>query len=437
MKKQLSKLFSKWNAMNSSNQLRIAEESLTRFEDIQGGNPNVFSHSSRILDVAEDEEDLVQELGAVFNIEKDRWVVPAGLPMEQFREFWPKIPQDLRAPNRRQLLTKNGKAREAYVLPDDEVRGGDSLAMPWMYAALVMLSIVTFGAIQVLGIFGAVLALPIFLLTTPYVISIAQSEGVKESAKVFFILYLLPLILSLGTGADSLKKLVPTSVSGITAGMGSIGTDLGMYLTIFIVYLMMAGFHCAVLTTEREENQKYGGTMGTKFDQFRALFKFGALFLVLMIVTNTIPNLFQALNTPVLKYLVYFKPLGFYTLACLYPLFYVSKEIQMRAQTLKMQENEFRGAKLGGLATVGDKSRNTQYEEALKDDTPLITLGKAMGVTEEKLYSYSYGIGGTIVMSIKDLSQHKMVLGATGAGKTESTILPELLQIKCIRIIYK
>lgn len=75
--------------------------------------------------------------------------------------------------------------------------------------------------------------------------------------------------------------------------------------------------------------------------------------------------------------------------------------------------------------TAQEDAKNAQIDNARKDKTPFISIGKSTGIfAERRDYSAPTEKGLTMGLTVKDISTHLFALGASGTGKTYGVIRP-------------
>jgi hypothetical protein len=113
-----------------------------------------------------------------------------------------------------------------------------------------------------------------------------------------------------------------------------------------------------------------------------------------------------------------------YVLACMYAMQYAEGNFVQNAARLYLQNNDNNLATQGALINAHVKAREQQAEAALRDKTPLITIGRATGHLSDKGYGYSPDLGTVMMFSWRDCQQGLLVFGAIGSGKSFAALRP-------------
>lgn len=113
----------------------IIVKSAEEYENLVGRFDVTDRVRSRELDVPEADRDFALECGAVWDENAQVFKVPDGRSEDEFQEWWPKVPEDLRDTQSRIITTKLGRRAEGFLQGNDMGQGGDSLATPLMYLA--------------------------------------------------------------------------------------------------------------------------------------------------------------------------------------------------------------------------------------------------------------------------------------------------------------
>ena len=75
-------------------------------------------------------------------------------------------------------------------------------------------------------------------------------------------------------------------------------------------------------------------------------------------------------------------------------------------------------------ASQVEAARQAQMKEAIRDTSPLLHFGTALGILAARGDALAPSAGLPVALSLKDLMQHLLVLGGTGAGKTAGVLRP-------------
>lgn len=333
-------------------------------------------------DVAVEDEDLVSELGA-YRDSDGSWHVPEGEDLLPFADWWPKVPEDLRDSTPRMQRTKSGQLIEANVLAEDQGKGQDSTATSLMFAALPVIAALTFTLTQAIG-YG----LSALLLAVPYLVSIKQSEGAWTAVKAAALLLILPLVM---VGAISISISLNLGLAGWVI---VIALCLIAGLIAFAVKCAEKGFSAAV-------------------EKLIGMIKFAFLLVIVVIAGLVLGLIYKPLMV-----------LWVFTMASLYPLYYVNSNFMDRAVRLDAQSKLFNLGTQGVLASSHVQARKTQAEVATRDKSPLILIGTATGHTTAKQYQYAPDAKKQMFLSLMDMLTHMIVFGKTGGGKTTSAMRP-------------
>lgn len=114
--------------------------------------------------------------------------------------------------------------------------------------------------------------------------------------------------------------------------------------------------------------------------------------------------------------------LGFLVIS-LAPLIFVGMRAYGRARGLRAQGQKANAASQGLLASAHIASRKKQAQTALKDKTPWVWLGEAMGKATAKRDGFAPDAGKGFGQTLKDMGLHGIVCGASGTGKTSSILV--------------
>ena len=84
-------------------------------------------------------------------------------------------------------------------------------------------------------------------------------------------------------------------------------------------------------------------------------------------------------------------------------------------------------------AARAEEARKAQLAEAIRDNSPVLKLGSALGVLAARGDAFAPSAGFEMCLSLNDLMQHLLVLGGTGAGKTAGVLRPLCKQIGALQ----
>jgi len=76
-----------------------------------------------------------------------------------------------------------------------------------------------------------------------------------------------------------------------------------------------------------------------------------------------------------------------------------------------------------------EEARKAQLAEAIRDKSPILTVGTALGVLAARGDALAPSAGLDMALSLDDLMQHLLVLGGTGSGKTAGVLRPLCKQL--------
>ena len=380
----------------------LIEEIRTRYDRLVGRWDSVETIPGRVLyGVEPDDHDILRDLGAEYQEITQRWVVPEHIPLgEDFSPWFTPVPEDLRDKAPRMTRTKDGLPIEGYKDMDDEVKGGDSTALPIMYAMLPVIAALS----SLLAIWGLnTLAGLTALLAIPYIWTISQSEGPREGFVVAILCFLIPLTLSSGLGMG---------LMGLFGSLGAIGAT-GPFVVVFLLFLV------AFLVLADGDKKHY---IGGSWEGFKSALKWTVLVSILMVATKLLEG-----HLPWLSFAL---PFG---MACVYPMIYSEREFNMRAEILAPRGKTFNLATQGGLGSAHVDVRRQQAEDAVKDTSPLYEIGVALGHLTKKEYGYAPDRGCPVRMSVRDACSHTLTYGSTGVGKTSTSMRKRIKDIHSFR----
>lgn len=381
-------------------------EAMERYGNIVGRFDTTNRVESReLLPPADaDEEEMLKLLGAE---EKDgEWFVPDTITdLEQFADWWPEVPEDLRDETPRWLQTKNGKSIESYVTVEDRAKGDDSTATVLVYGGFVAIAALCFFLAKI----NFLLVLPALLLFVPFTVTMAQAEGVGESVKCLALIGLGPLLVAstLGASAGILPFLADGAsaqdAAGVLAEMAGGWIMMLAFIPIFLLVSLFISFIAWGLDKNKEE-----AIIGGTFAKMKSILKWTGIYFAAFILVMILPFAL--------------KPIVPFLLASLYPMVYANANFVKRGKHLKVQSMDT-GANLGtqgGLSKAYLEPKKLQAARALKDKSPKFIVGEATGVMTAKHLSDAPDAGKMMVITSHDMSQHVLVFGETGSGKTET-----------------
>ncbi|OWQ53634.1 TraM recognition domain-containing protein [Stenotrophomonas maltophilia] len=376
----------------------IIVKSAEEYENLVGRFDVTDRVRSRELDVPEADRDFALECGAVWDENAQVFKVPDGRSEDEFQEWWPKVPEDLRDTQSRIITTKLGRRAEGFLQGNDMGQGGDSLATPLMYLAFPVIGVLATFLVSLIGWAGWAA----LLLTIPYFIALKQGEGMKESLKALVLLQWVPMALQFMVGDSKGGTEVAMQAGGMAVYAQMAKTYLwwafGLVGVLFVVCFVAAASH------------PHRGVIGGTAARFIQAMKWVGLIFAALVVAKVLPfGLGEAAP---------------YVLACMYAMQYAEGNFVQNAARLYLQNNDNNLATQGALINSHVKAREQQAEAALRDKTPLITIGRATGHLSDKGYGYSPDLGSVMMFSWRDCQQGLLVFGAIGSGKSYAALRP-------------
>ncbi|WP_204243561.1 type IV secretion system DNA-binding domain-containing protein [Xanthomonas cannabis] len=365
-------------------ELTIREKTDQEIDEVVGAFDDFDTVESDVLvNVSPEDEPIIEALGAI-KYPDGRWHVSES-DSANFKPWHPKVPSDLIVRFKNSKVTKSGKAMDAAALPVDTIKGTVSSAMPLMFAALPVVACATFILSRLFGSYGY-LAL---LAAIPYLKAIKLDKSAAHAVGSFFFLLMGPLFM----GSQMTGGILASYARVAFSGPGLIGLAVGLTVLIVVTFLF-----CFL-----------GGKVGTKMertlDTFKNALKIEFVFIAYAACVSVLP---LPLNL-----------LFIFTLPTLYAIRYTEVERETRANELADNSIKY---SMGRHERLARKMRKQQWMaqalRAVKDKTPLIILGKATGFLFNKMYPFAPIPNVGLVASIKDFSQHTLVIGKSGGGKT-------------------
>lgn len=401
-------LLSKKESKGTLSHTRMLEEAYKVADLITGRHDVPDRIPSNQLVVEPEREDLVKRMGA--ELIDGVWTVPEGMDIHKFSQFWPMIPADLRDKASRNTTTKNGDPIEGYLRPDDIVRGGDSTATPLMYGALPAISALSY----LTSLFSPTLALLVMLLSVPFLITIAQGEGIIDAVKSFFVLLVGPAALA-AMAANGARQLESLNLLG-SIRAGGIQSVVTASLSLATLSAIVMGVAFVLMLASNMLDSKYkASVIGGFWARVRYSAKLALVFTLVMVLSVAI------LPTSML-------PFAFFFMASMYPMIHTESNYNSRAKELEALGITFKLGRMGKLSTVHVEPRILQAKEAYADKSPTMVCGYAEGWLTAKHHPNAPDEGQEMVLSAVDVSSHILVFGATGVGKTSSTLRPWIKQ---------
>jgi len=377
----------------------IIVQSNAQFENLVGRFDLSDRVRSRVLDVPSEDTQLAAECGAVWNEEKNAFLVPEGMSEDDFQEWWPKVPEDLRDSQSRITITKDGRRAEGFLQGNDMGQGNDSIATPLMYLAFPAIGALTLFLVSWIGWAGWA-----FLLTTiPYFIALKQGESMKEALKALVLLQWIPM------GMAGMSKFGALGVGGAAAGSAGLQAYMAFFTKAAVIGFGLVGVIfvvCLVAAASHPHRGVIGGTAA----RFIQAMKWVGIILGALLVAKVLPwGLGDAVP---------------FVLACMYAMQFTEGNFVQTGARLCLQNNDNNLGTQGALVNSHVKAREQQAQNALNDTTPLITIGRATGHLTDKGYGYSPDKGTIMRLSLRDLTQGLIVFGMPGTGKSYSILRP-------------
>lgn len=372
----------------SSTQEQIILDANDRYENLVGRFDVSDRVRSSILEVPEEDHELAVQSGALWDEAQGAFVVPDHLDLDSFHLWWPLAPEDLRNTQSRMIITKQGRRAEGFVLGDDLALGGDSTATSLLYLAFPLIGALGYFLSTFMGLFGWV----VLLASIPNFIALKQAEGMKEAFKGLALMVVPCLMGAIGS-----------SIPGMSGtGIRGAATMAAYALSIPIILLFVAFIAAA--------SHPHRGVLGGTAERFIQLLKWLSVILALTVVAQLLP---QGLGVGLA-----------YVVACGYAMQFTEGNYIQTAARLYLQNNDNNLATQGALANAHIKAREQQAAEALRDQTPLMAVGRATGHLNDKGYGFAPDIGTMMMLSWRDMTQGTIIFGAIGSGKSYSVMRP-------------
>ena len=256
----------------------IIVQSNAQFENLVGRFDLSDRVRSRVLDVPSEDTQLAAECGAVWNEEKNAFLVPEGMSEDDFQEWWPKVPEDLRDSQSRITITKDGRRAEGFLQGNDMGQGNDSIATPLMYLAFPAIGALTLFLVSWIGWAGWA-----FLLTTiPYFIALKQGESMKEALKALVLLQWIPM------GMAGMSKFSALGVGGAAAGSAGLQAYMAFFTKAAVIGFGLVGVIfvvCLVAAASHPHRGVIGGTAA----RFIQAMKWVGIILGALLVAKVLP----------------------------------------------------------------------------------------------------------------------------------------------------
>jgi len=377
----------------------IILQSNAQFENLVGRFDLSDRVRSRVLDVPSEDTQLAAECGAVWNEEQNAFMVPEGMSEDDFRVWWPKVPEDLRDSQSRITITKDGRRAEGLLQGNDMGQGNDSIATPLMYLAFPAIGALTLFLVSWIGWAGWA-----FLLTSiPYFIALKQGESMKEALKALVLLQWIPM------GMAGMSKFSALGVGGAAAGSAGLQAYMAFFTKAAVIGFGLVGV-IFVVCLVAAASHPHRGVIGGTASRFIQAMKWVCIIVVALLVSQILPwGLGDAVP---------------FVLACMYAMQFAEGNFVQTGARLYLQNNDNNLGTQGALVNSHVKAREQQAQHALKDTTPLMAVARALGHLTDKGYGYSPDLGTVMMLSWRDLTQGMIIFGAIGSGKSYSLMRP-------------
>ena len=377
----------------------IIVQSNAQFENLVGRFDLSDRVRSRVLDVPSEDTQLAAECGAVWNEEQNAFMVPEGMSEDDFRVWWPKVPEDLRDSQSRITITKDGRRAEGFLQGNDMGQGNDSIATPLMYLAFPAIGALTLFLVSMIGWAGWA-----FLLTSiPYFIALKQGESMKEALKALVLLQWIPM------GMSSMSKMSALAMGGAAAGSAGFQAYMAFFTKALMIGFGLVGV-ILVVCWVAAASHPHRGVIGGTAARFIQAMKWVGIIVVALLVSKVLP---WGLGAAV--------P---FVLACMYAMQFTEGNFVQTGARLCLQNNDNNLGTQGALVNSHVKAREQQAQNALKDTTPLMAVARALGHLTDKGFGYSPDLGTVMMLSWKDATQGLIIFGAIGSGKSYSLMRP-------------
>jgi hypothetical protein len=341
--------------------------------------------SNTLYSVSAEDEQVVEALGATKQA-NGTWHVSDELKFSRELEPWmPDATEDMIVRFDNSKITRSGQAMDSMVLPQDSATGWVSSAMPLMFAALPLIACATFILTHFIGAYGyAALVAGI-----PYLKAIKLDKSGSHAIGSFFFLLVGPLLVA----KHSFSGMGQLASGLLSGGPGLITLGIGFAVLVVITFLF-----CFL-------GSKAGSKHMKTLDQFMRALKVEAMFVAYVSAVTLLPS---PLNL-----------IFIFSVPTLYCIRYTQAERETRASETASNSNDFTMARHERiLREMLKRQWITQALRAFLDKTPVIALGTATGFLFNKMYRFAVTPGKRLLVSFKDLSQHTLIIGKSGGGKT-------------------
>ncbi|MBJ6984036.1 ATP-binding protein [Luteimonas sp. MC1750] len=355
-----------------------------------------------LFNVEAGDETTLTQMGAL-NV-GGKWLMPKVDEDERwnFKKWFPRATPDLESTIRDWRLTADGKPTNGYIIPEDLGDGSDSTATALVMGAFPILFALGYFLSQFPGgmwLAGAI-CLPLLML---HMITLYQSEDTATVVKLLALSWGVPILMGgigpVGTG----------EIANLTSG-GMKSAAIGAVLLVALTMTLKTGSEDAPLVSF-----------------------FGRLWLAIKVLVAVLAINFGLGMLP--ESLDFFRPIGLLVMSCAYPLLYTLENYNARTIELERLSKQQAGAMSEDDSALGKLSpaRMTQIAFAARDKSPFLPLGWAKGVMAKYDMASAPDMWQVMGLTLKDLSTHLHIFGATGSGKTSSVIRPILLWLATLK----
>lgn len=365
---------------------------------VRPGEPLVY--------VLPEHHDKLRELGA---IERDGvFHMPVDLDDDEvwkFKEWFPRAPKDLESMDLNWHLTRDGKPTNGYIDPEDLVRGHDSTATSLLMGAFPVLFASSYTMWQFDGFGPAAALIGGGGLLALHSYALYQAEGAGTVAKLLALSGGVPLLAIglAGTPNDPMSMVGSPVVGGLVLG------------TVVALAAAMA----AMFKASGKSN------LFSIFSKIKHVALAVAAVYGLNLGLGMLPS-----------WLAWLKPMGWWVVACAYPLYYTLGNFKTRTAYLDLLDKLGLGSTNGSATMLGKRApiRMQQIRSAHRDPTPLMELGTALGIQSRYDLAIAPDRNQVMCMTFLDSLTHLFIVGLTGKGKTASTIRKYMLELSKLKM---
>ncbi|MGV7183774.1 type IV secretion system DNA-binding domain-containing protein [Xanthomonas axonopodis] len=341
--------------------------------------------SNTLYNVSIEDESLVEALGATKQA-NGNWHVSDELKFSRELEPWmPDATEDMIVRFENSKITRSGYAMDSVVLSEDMTNGSVSSAIPLMFAALPVIACATFILTHIIGSYGYAA----LFAAIPYLKAIKLDKSGSHAIGAFFFMLLGPLLVA----KHSLSAVGQLASGLLTGGPGLTALGIGFVVLVVITFLL-----CFL-------GSKAGSRHMKTIDQFVRALKVEAMFAIYVAAVSLLP---ASMNL-----------IFIFSIPTLYCIRFTQAERETRASETASNSNHFTmGRHERILRDMLKKQWITQALRAFLDKSPVIALGTSTGFLFNKMYRFAVTAGRRLLASFKDVSQHILIIGKSGGGKT-------------------